>query len=283
VTRPPLQAVAKYHANVAGKAIAGTLLNTVPRRRMREGPSVTLLITSSNNRHPLELTIRTLVRATRYPNYSIVVADNGSTDGTLEMLEELSSRIPLHVIRDAGREQSEWYDDAYRTFEGDYWVGLHEDLIFFGRDWLADMLVRMEREPSLYLLAGECVPTQGVFHEPVSGRRVFGAESLSTWLFCVRTSLRERLDSSFAFHVEESSGDDPATVYDLGGKLLLDMSTAGLRHGYMPAWFRLKWHHIGNLSWIRQYGRGDAHSALKQYQRDDVQRRARRAALRPLP
>jgi hypothetical protein len=274
--RPDRSAVVKYRTKVAFKGAAAALLGAMPYRRLRDRPSVTLLITSSNNRYPLELTIRTLRRTTRYPNYSIVVADNGSTDGSLELLEQLSERLPLTVIRDAGRAQSRWYDHAFRTFDSDYWLGLHEDLIFLGRDWLVDMLARMERDRSLYLLAGEQVRTGGRFHEPVSGRLVVAGLSLSTWLFCVRTSLRDRLDSSFAFRVEEPDGEGIPTVYDQGGKLLLDMAERGLAYGYMPEWFRLKWHHIGNLSWIREYGGETAYAALKEYQRRDAERRAKR-------
>ena len=95
---------------------------------------MTIFLTSTNNRLPLELTLRSMLTRTRYRPYRAVVADNGSTDGSVEWLNSMTDRIPLEVLR-GPRPQSEWYDLMFREIDTDYWVALDEDLIFTGRDW----------------------------------------------------------------------------------------------------------------------------------------------------
>jgi hypothetical protein len=150
----------------------------------------------------------------------------------------------------------------------EYWVGIHEDIWFLGRDWLTDLVAVMERESDLDLLEGEKFRENPGMAEPVSGEIVDLQESLSTWLFCVRTSLRDRLDSVFQYWVDpEPSPNGRKRLYDIGGKLLRDMRGRDLRFAYMPWWFRLKWHHWMALSWSREVKGNPAYAGLKAYQR----------------
>ena len=275
-------AIVKYRLTVAAKRIAGPAVGVLRRPRVSHGSSVTLFLTNRNNRYPLELTIRTMLAKTRYEPFKVVVADNSSMDGSREWLESVSVRAPLTILQGA-RPQSEWYDRMFREVGTDYWVALHEDLIFTGSDWLADLIGRMESDPDLQLLEGEYFPPKRGMAEPVSGEVIDLGESLSTWLFCIRTSLRDRLPgASFAF----DRGPAPPKhqrrqCYDLGGRLLRDMRHVGLKYEWMPRWYRTKWHHVGNLSWVGDHGAGE-HMELKQYQRRDIRRRVQRLARSPV-
>src|SRR5918992_3900959 len=138
-------AIVKYRLTVAAKRIAGPAAGVLRRPRVSNGSSVTLFLTNRNNRYPLELTIRTMLAKTRYEPFKVVVADNSSMDGSREWLESVSVRAPLTILQGA-RPQSEWYDRMFREVGTDYWVALHEDLIFTGSDWLADLIGRMESD-----------------------------------------------------------------------------------------------------------------------------------------
>ncbi len=70
---------ARYLSTVAGKALAARPL-AMMSKAPADAPTVTVFITTKNNADALELTLRTLAATTRYPNYSILVADNGSAD-----------------------------------------------------------------------------------------------------------------------------------------------------------------------------------------------------------
>src|SRR3954471_24535585 len=63
-------------------------------KRVAERPPVTLLLPNRNNERVLDLTLNRLVQHTTYPDFEIVVVDDGSTDG---------SRAILRRWRDAQR------------------------------------------------------------------------------------------------------------------------------------------------------------------------------------
>ncbi len=116
----------------------------------------------------------------------------------------------------------------------------------------------------MFLVAGEKPFSYENRPEPVGGAVVDIGESLPTWLFCVRSSLRERVSSSFAFAKHGLPGRPRLLCYDIGGQLLADMRARGVSSGHMPRRFRLKWHHIGDLTWIKDHGAGPE-AEFKQY------------------
>jgi hypothetical protein len=180
------------------------------------------------------------------------------------------------ILGDKPRKHSEWLDEIYRTATTKYWMAVDTDILFVGRDWLTDMLSIMEANPDLYLLA--CEPRMGRegVVEPVGKETVDMGEAVATWLFVVRTTLRDQLpDASFAFHVDEQpSRNDRKLCYDTGGRLLAKMRAQGLRYGIMPSWFQMKYHHFGSLSWWAQYADSNDPAILfKKFQIGDIQRR----------
>ena len=269
--------VVRYKGTLALKRVCGTASRLLRATPGPSAPSVTVFVTSTNNRYPLELTLRTLAACTSYPNYRIVVGDNESTDGARALLDRIAAELPLSVMPGETQPESGWYDQMYRTVESTYWVGLHEDLIFLGRDWLADLVAHMEADPDLWLVEGQRVPPTPGFVEPVSSEVIDLGEQLSTWLFCARTKLRDRLpNTSFAFYKEERGDGSRTQAWDVGGKLLRDMTDAGFRYEVMPWWFRLKWHHVGNLSWVEKYDTGNVHQNFKRLQKEGIRRAVRR-------
>lgn len=270
-----------YHLRVAAKRLVAPFLpswRSGSSAALAERPRVTILITSANQRGPLEVTLRTLRTTAGYDNYEIWVADHGSTDGTVEMLETLQEEgWPLRVIQHGGRRpQHEWYDYMMQQATTPYWLGLHEDLIFMAEGWLRDLVEYMEAHPSIDLLGGQYFPPQEEYVEPVDGSLVDLRESLSTWVFCARTELRARIDTSFAYHDEWSDERQRMVLYDQGGKLIADMRDAGLGFACMPAWFSWKFYHIGNLSWTFNHSASGAWKEFKRYQIRDAHRRAAR-------
>jgi glycosyltransferase involved in cell wall biosynthesis len=245
-----------------------------------------LFISSLNTRYPLELTLSSLLKCTRYPDYRLWIADNGSTDGSLEYLQTLRDTLPLRLIQSPRpKSHSQWLDEVFRTVETPYWVAVDSDMLFLGRDWLCDLVRVMEAEPETYLLAAERrKPVRG-YVEPVSSEVVDMGEAPSTWLFAVRTSLRERLHSSFAFVATTDPNTAVKQCYDTGGRLLSDMREKNLAYRTMPWWFTRKYYHFGSLSWAPGGNAPGDYLRFKQYQLHDIQRRLRRAraAEGPLP
>ena len=158
--------------------------NLMPARRLRKTPPVTVVVPTrafSPRVRVVEAALRTY---TRYPAYDLQVLAEPET--------------PLHEI----------YDRLYETAPTPYWITAHDDLLILARDWLADLIAVMEREPDLYLVACQRVPGRDGVREPVAGEIIDAGESLSTWLFCVRTELRDRLGTSFAFSKDPEINQD---------------------------------------------------------------------------
>lgn len=268
--------VVRYRLGMARRRYEGVQASKTPSPTVPNPPSVTLFITNMNNRWPLELTLKSAFDHTDYPNLKVWIGDNASTDGSQEFLKGLQSKIDLTILeRETPLKQHLWYDQILRTADTDYWIGCHEDILFTGRDWVWDMIAFMERSPQTQLLGGEYFPPKLDMPEP-HGNRIDLQESLSTWLFCVRTSLRDRIDTSFNAH---KAGVDPATgrmvMYDLGGWLMHEMRAQGLGFDVMPDAFLKKWYHIGNLTWARQLGSDPSFKAFKDWQAADIARHAR--------
>ncbi len=272
----------KYRLRVAAKRAACLPLRTRAFGPASGAPSVTLFVSSLNTRFPLELTLRSMVKQTRYPNYSIVVGENASTDGSAEFLSAVARQLPLRVIAStAPKLHSEWLDDLARQVETKYWVAVDSDMLFLGRDWLSDLVRRMEADPSLHLLAAERNAPSRDYREPVSGALIDTGETPSTWLFCVRTSLREKVRSSFAFHkAPPSTPGGNVLCHDTGGRVLHEMRERGLAYAFMPRSFRWKYHHFGSMSWIASCSPPEAVRSLKAYQLSDIRRRLARIGAR---
>ena len=62
---------------------------------------LTISIVSYNARDDLALCLESIHASTRLASFEIIVADNASTDGTLEMLRERFPRVRVGVPRTA--------------------------------------------------------------------------------------------------------------------------------------------------------------------------------------
>lgn len=266
--------IVRYHTRVAGRRLAGATF----RSRWsfeRTAPEVTIFITSLNTKDALELTIRSLVRHTRYPKYRILVADNDSQDGTPAMLQRLAQHFPIDIWPfDEVSPHREWLDKAARTIKSPYLVGLDSDVLFTGSDWLGDLIGHLESNDELQLVAAEEKRARNCVHDSYSGVIVDYGTAFSSWLFAMRTSLWRRLEKpSFGYvQRDRSASGQPPLVLDTGGALLESMDARNLRYTIMPGRFRYKYLHFGNLSWFKQSD-DPVHLKYKEYQLKDIRRR----------
>ena len=268
------RSIAKYRLRLALKRLGARVLGVIaPSVEGDSLPPVTVLIVSYNTMLATELTLRTLRQHTRYPNYDIWVVENGSTDGSLEVLREMQEEFGYTLIESKeAKQHAHWLDYAMQHVETPYWVAVDSDMLFLGQDWLYDIIIRLESDPDLYLVGCEPVPG-GVGVEPVGGKIVEAGEHVATWLFGARTSLRDSIPYSFAFY---KAGINDATglerVFDSGGKILAEMRKQGIRYDYMPVSFRTKYYHYGSLSWAFDYNMPERYRELKALQLQDIER-----------
>lgn len=109
-------------------------------------PSVAIVILNWNGKKWLEKFLPSVV-ATRYANLKIVVADNGSTDDSINFLKENYSSIQvLPFSSNAGFARG--YNLALEKVEADYFVLLNSD-VEVEANWIDPMVNLLESDPAI--------------------------------------------------------------------------------------------------------------------------------------
>ena len=113
---------------------------------------VSIVLVTYNN---LSLTIQcinSVLRNTSWPNYQLIVIDNGSQDGTADYLERLRNEVPTAkvILNPDNRGFATANNQGLREADGDILLLLNNDTIVPG-GWL-DPLVMHLREPSIGLV-----------------------------------------------------------------------------------------------------------------------------------
>lgn len=127
--------------------IAARITETEGVRRVRyalpaELPLVTLIIPTRNGLSLLRQCVESIVTLTTYPNYEILLIDNGSDDaGALAYLAELAGQPEIRVIRDdQAFNYSALNNMAARHARGAVLGLVNNDIEVLSPDWLEEMV-----------------------------------------------------------------------------------------------------------------------------------------------
>jgi GT2 family glycosyltransferase len=97
-----LEPVSRRPTRLAPETEARVAQRPVPEHRMQPWPDctpVSIVMTSHDNLLFTRMAVEAVLACTEYPNYELIVVDNGSTDGTPEFLRELADRnAHVHVV-----------------------------------------------------------------------------------------------------------------------------------------------------------------------------------------
>ena len=118
-------------------------------------PGASVVVVTKDNRDLNRLCLESLRARTDWPNFEVLVIDNGSTDGTVALLRELAAGWPrLRVIENA--ENRGFAAAANQGFaavspEAAYLVTLNNDTVVT-RGWLTALLAHLKADPKLGLV-----------------------------------------------------------------------------------------------------------------------------------
>jgi hypothetical protein len=107
---------------------------------------VSVVILNWNGKHFLEKFLPTLIENTNIPNTEIVVADNGSTDGSNDTLEAFKSVKKIYLDKNYGFTGG--YNRALSQIDSEYYVLLNSD-IETPKGWLEPMIEFMDANPTI--------------------------------------------------------------------------------------------------------------------------------------
>jgi GT2 family glycosyltransferase len=113
---------------------------------LTSSPSVAIVILNWNGRKMLEEFLPFIFSST-YDNYSLVVADNGSTDNSLPFLAELYPQVQV-LKNDVNKGFAKGYNDALKLVTADYYVLLNND-VEVQPGWIEPVIQLMQSDRSI--------------------------------------------------------------------------------------------------------------------------------------
>lgn len=216
---------------------------------------MTVHVASFNTRAPLKLCLLSMRLNAAYP-FRLIVGDSGSTDGSLQMLEELETGDALKLQIHRGRTHAQWLD-AWRAEQASrYLVFADSDMDFRRPGWLRELMART-RETGAAIVALDLKQIAVNVHEPVSGRLVRAMPAPTTWLFLIDAPQLADIDVSFAFRSRETeSVPEGCIIWDTGAALLEEVRRQDRSVATMPRSYRKLVKHYGSMTWMPSGGEG---------------------------
>lgn len=103
-----------------------------------ENPLVSIIIPSKDNYVMLERCIDTLINLTEYPNYEIIVVDNGSDIATKQQVENLlNNKRSSYYYKKMEFNFSRMCNIGAEAAKGSYLLFLNDDMEIIKKDWLS--------------------------------------------------------------------------------------------------------------------------------------------------
>lgn len=127
-------------------------------KKKQQFPEVAIVILNYNGRTFLEQFLPSVLETT-YPNYSLYIADNGSTDDSLEWLRATYPQIPI-IDLESNHGFAKGYNLGLQQVEAPYYILLNSD-VEVTPGWIDPIIELMERDPSV----GACQPKIKSYHD----------------------------------------------------------------------------------------------------------------------
>jgi glycosyltransferase involved in cell wall biosynthesis len=130
-------------------------------------PRVTLLLPNRDNAPVLDLVLDRLATNTRYENFELLVVDDGSTDGSLEILRRWrdSERLPeLHLIERAHSGVVDALNAGLSAATGELVVQLDGDASIETEGWLGRMVAFFLSDERIGVVTAKIVFDWGEIH-----------------------------------------------------------------------------------------------------------------------
>ena len=121
-------------------------------------PSVAIVILNYNGRNYLQQFLPSVL-ASSYPNKRIIVADNASTDDSLQLLQTDFSDVEI-IILGKNYGFAEGYNQALKKVEADYLILLNSD-VEVTPGWIEPIITLMQNDPVI----AACQPKVLSYHQ----------------------------------------------------------------------------------------------------------------------
>lgn len=113
---------------------------------MNQSPSVALVILNWNGKHFLEKFLPSVVLSD-YENLEVIVADNASTDDSIQFLEQCYPTIKI-ILNGANEGFAKGYNTALKQVTADYYILLNSD-VQVTPGWITPIISLMETDKAI--------------------------------------------------------------------------------------------------------------------------------------
>lgn len=121
-------------------------MNRVRFRVRKPEPHVAIVIPTRDRADLLGLAVDSILARTRYPHFSVVVVDNGSTEQTTFALFERLRKAGVRILRDDSEFNfSALNNRAVRALESEFVCLMNNDIEVVNADWLEEMVAMADR------------------------------------------------------------------------------------------------------------------------------------------
>ena len=120
---------------------------------MAEPPLVSVVVPCLNRAHLLRPTLQSILEQD-YPRIECIVADGGSTDGTVEILKGYGDRIQWFSERDEGHADA--INKGWHRSRGDILAWLNADDMWVAPGAVSQAVAHLQAHPEVDLVFGEC-------------------------------------------------------------------------------------------------------------------------------
>jgi GT2 family glycosyltransferase len=116
-----------------------------PPPELAEWPPVSIVVVNRDGEDHLRLLLPRLASATDYPDLELILVDNGSEDGSVELARSLSLPFPLTIVENAANLAfSDANDDGAERATHDRLLFLNNDVEPFEPGWLKELVACLE-------------------------------------------------------------------------------------------------------------------------------------------
>lgn len=214
---------------------------------------VSAVISAWNRRDDLRENLAALVKQT-VPFKEIIVVDNHSTDGSVEMVKEDFPSVRLIELPDSSKGACETFNIGFKAAQYELVLILDDDVVV-PEDWLERAIAKMNGEPETTAMVSATVVEPGMPDDYLSDPEVNIERYTATFRGCATLVKREVLERAGyydeRFFIYGNERDLAARVLTLGFRIkivpdlrVFHKTPFGMKEGPRSLYF-----HVRNLWW----------------------------------
>jgi GT2 family glycosyltransferase len=131
---------------------------------MKKYPKVCIIITNYNGKEVLRNCLSSLFKLTDYPNYKVIVVDNGSTDSSVEFVKKNFKKVDVLALdKNYGFSKESNIGVAYciKRYKPKYLVILNNDIVIIEKNWLSKLVKSAEVDQKIAIVGCKTLQPDG--------------------------------------------------------------------------------------------------------------------------